>query len=715
MKKTTLFSLLTMLFLFVGSNAWADTYSYTFGSADLVKDTEGTISVTLDGVDWTIAMDGGKVSVFDNDKGAHFGTNNATCNSVSIYTAGIPGTISSVTVEASRGKNLVGTMEVLVGGTSYSFGDGTTTALTPENAAYEFVGSASGDLSIVWTKNSGQGAFYVKSITIEYSEGGIVVARPVITPNGGTFFDPQEVTITAEPGNYIFYTLDGTDPTDESTPYTASFILSENCTVKAIAYDVDDNVSSIATAVFKFAPTYTTIGALCAGATDEEKTVLVEFNGWFCTGVKNSNAYFTDGEKGILIYQSGHGFEVGDVLKGTASVKLVLYNECPEVTGLTATTEGLIVEKGAVLTPQTVAIADLEKDMQGCLITLEGVTYSKEGNVFIDDDDNEIIPYNNFTALPELFDGKTYNATGVAIWFKSKQKWEIAPRTADEFVLITSLIAPESSWSVESEAVDINGTPTATFTTNSDGVVTYESSDVEVATIDENGVITPVGRGIATITAFVAESEIYLADSKSFTLTVTENGYADAVFAYNDADLVGQGAPDTGAELSAGRNEVLTLFANKAYDNSTGDHIKIYGSKYETVGEGDEAEKVLSEPSYIQLSVVEGYSIIKIVLTATNESYLKEWKDQFGTDAVLEGATATWEGDMTEVILTNQATSQARIKTIEVTYIDTSIVDAISAPTIVVGGEEAIYNLAGQRLSRMQKGINIVGGKKILK
>ncbi len=29
--------------------------------------------------------------------------------------------------------------------------------------------------------------------------------------------------------------------------------------------------------------------------------------------------------------------------------------------------------------------------------------------------------------------------------------------------------------------------------------------------------------------------------------------------------------------------------------------------------------------------------------------------------------------------------------------------------------EEAIFNLAGQRLSKMQKGINIVNGKKILK
>ena len=44
-------------------------------------------------------------------------------------------------------------------------------------------------------------------------------------------------------------------------------------------------------------------------------------------------------------------------------------------------------------TPLTVAISDLEKDMQGNLITLEGVTYNAAAGVFVDDDDNEIIPY----------------------------------------------------------------------------------------------------------------------------------------------------------------------------------------------------------------------------------------------------------------------------------------------------------------------------------
>jgi hypothetical protein len=41
--------------------------------------------------------------------------------------------------------------------------------------------------------------------------------------------------------------------------------------------------------------------------------------------------------------------------------------------------------------------------------------------------------------------------------------------------------------------------------------------------------------------------------------------------------------------------------------------------------------------------------------------------------------------------------------------------DAISLTPALSEGEEAIYNLAGQRLQKMQKGINIVNGKKIMK
>ena len=70
------------------------------------------------------------------------------------------------------------------------------------------------------------------------------VAAPTIT--GTTPFDNSTtVTITAETGASIYYTLDGSKPSASSTLYSAPFTLSATTTVKAIA--VKDNVSSAVT------------------------------------------------------------------------------------------------------------------------------------------------------------------------------------------------------------------------------------------------------------------------------------------------------------------------------------------------------------------------------------------------------------------------------------------------------------------------------------
>jgi len=77
----------------------------------------------------------------------------------------------------------------------------------------------------------------------------VSVAAPTIS--GDTPFDNSTtVTITAEEGASIYYTLDGNDPTPSSTLYSAPFTLTETTTVKAIAVK-DNQSSSIATQVFE--------------------------------------------------------------------------------------------------------------------------------------------------------------------------------------------------------------------------------------------------------------------------------------------------------------------------------------------------------------------------------------------------------------------------------------------------------------------------------
>lgn len=58
---------------------------------------------------------------------------------------------------------------------------------------------------------------------------------PVLTPAGGAYDIPQSITITAPAGAGVYYTLDGSEPTAGSTPYTGGFTIGSDCVVRAAA------------------------------------------------------------------------------------------------------------------------------------------------------------------------------------------------------------------------------------------------------------------------------------------------------------------------------------------------------------------------------------------------------------------------------------------------------------------------------------------------
>ena len=77
-------------------------------------------------------------------------------------------------------------------------------------------------------------------------------AAPEITPASCTFNEPLTVTITAEEGATIYYTTDGSTPTDQSTEYTGPFTVSgATTTVKAKAY-VNGVYGATATATYTY-------------------------------------------------------------------------------------------------------------------------------------------------------------------------------------------------------------------------------------------------------------------------------------------------------------------------------------------------------------------------------------------------------------------------------------------------------------------------------
>ncbi len=316
---------------------------------------------------------------------------------------------------------------------------------------------------------------------------------------------------------------------------------------------------------------FTTMAQLQAGCAAYGNTAMkgkMTFNNVYVTAVKGNNAYISDGTNGAVIFKSSHGFVAGDKLASTAlEMTMMNYNGyTPEITSLTKTTDGLTVTSGNEITPTSLAVNAITAANFGTLVKITNVIYDATNKVFKDASDNTIAYYDNFTANPTLNDGEEYDVTGV-ILFKNNTTVEICPRAAADIVPKVVKTNPTSQWKNGETAlssITINkaeGTKKYTFETDSDGGVTYESSKTTVATIASDGTITPVGYGTTTITANVAVTENYFADSKSFVLTIVDNG-VDLL----TADLIGKTSYSDWSGLISNTDAVYAGNSAKGYE-----------------------------------------------------------------------------------------------------------------------------------------------------
>lgn len=103
---------------------------------------------------------------------------------------------------------------------------------------------------------------------------------------------------------------------------------------------------------------------------------------------------------------------------------------------------------------------------------------------------------------------------------------------------------------------------TIKYTTSSTGAVAFSSSNTDVATVSEGGVIKALTAGTTTITVSQAEDETYNAGSKSFTLSVIEVYEGQCTFTGKAGD--GQ-SHDSGTSLfTKGYN--ISLYLNSRKD-----------------------------------------------------------------------------------------------------------------------------------------------------
>ena len=127
---------------------------------------------------WTVTSDA-KESIFDKDKGIHYGTGSAAVSYIKVSTSAYAdAVITKIVVNASTAKDVKAKVKCEVGGAAF----GVEKKLTTSNAPYTFEGNASGNILVsVYKDSKATKALYIKSIEITYSTANLETTTLTLT------------------------------------------------------------------------------------------------------------------------------------------------------------------------------------------------------------------------------------------------------------------------------------------------------------------------------------------------------------------------------------------------------------------------------------------------------------------------------------------------------------------------------------------------------
>lgn len=260
MKKFYIKSLMAfMALMLVGifNVAAQETWSYDWPTAaskdknagfyNLSDQTLTTQSRVFNGKEWTINVPAGTYLAFTTSSKQNVGKSPNIPEKFTLVSKDFEGVIKQVKVKA-RHTHKDAAVAVNVGGTDMvvlgtSDTKASTTASTATKAVeHTFVapaGDLMGDITLTFTTGESTATYYIIYLEVVTEEIATSVADPVITPATGIYDEAQTVTISAEEGAEIYYTLDESDPRNEgnaaAVKYTEPFTLDKTATITAAA------------------------------------------------------------------------------------------------------------------------------------------------------------------------------------------------------------------------------------------------------------------------------------------------------------------------------------------------------------------------------------------------------------------------------------------------------------------------------------------------
>lgn len=474
-------------------------------------DTTKPDEITKDGI--SIAFSNGS---FGNDQNYRCGANGTMTITSTIGNIAKVEIVSTANAGAKYGPHLFSTKE---GNYTYEGKNGTWT----------------GDAASVVFSTSAQVRMTKIVVTTAAADGK--VAKPVIKPASGTYYGDQVITMTAAEGCTVKYKVNDS----EEQTYAEAFTLYGPGTFTIVSYaqDADEKKSDEVTTTLELKEivNYTSIADLRANCTaaneTDAPTVSYSFENLLVTGVSGSNIFVSDGTNGYLLYGANAKFlKKGDKISGKVTGSLYMYNSLGELKVTDSFANVTVVSSDNEVTAKSITVDDAVSSYatyEASYVKFANVKFQataiESKNVTIEDETGDQINiYDQFYLLTETtFDTtKEYDVSCYVVNYKGTV--QVYVLDANDIKIITDLKTPTCSWVAKEVIVFVDGKPVNAFTTDSDGTVTYSSSDESVATVDAaTGTVTVVGAGSCTITASTPETDNYLAASANYTLVIKEH------------------------------------------------------------------------------------------------------------------------------------------------------------------------------------------------
>ena len=179
------------------------------------------------------------------------------------------------------------------------------------------------------------------------------VAKVTFSPVAGAVAEGTEVALEcATEGASIYYTVDGNEPTAESTLYAEPIVVNEAVTIKAVAA-VGDKLSEVSEAAYTVIPSYDSLEEVLALAKDTKFVCGVELSVYEVQG-SNVFVYNPAKEEYALIYKYDTGLQAGQTIKAGWIGTIGIYGGLPQL----VPSEALEVGTGTATMPEVEEVTE---------------------------------------------------------------------------------------------------------------------------------------------------------------------------------------------------------------------------------------------------------------------------------------------------------------------------------------------------------------------